>query len=296
MITAHPGLPEFDYVKMESLEKTSRFLVEHNGESRLIMGGTDVFVRMRDGIWKEKYLIDVKDLVGRNVINFDKNSGLSISAATTMNQVAKSDLVIKYYPLLSDAANTVASYQLRNRATLIGNICNSSPAGDTIGAALVFDAKLKVFNENGSRYEPLNTFFKGPGKNTLKCGDIVTEFEIPIPPDNAKGSYLKLGRNKTGDLAIVGVTVLGYPDKSKRSGYGFRIAVASVAATPVIPKEAEEILANNPISEDTINKAAEATMNASSPIDDTRGTAKYRQMMVRNLTRKGIKEVLEKLA
>ena len=162
--------------------------------------------------------------------------------------------------------------------------------------ALVFDAKLKVFNANGSRYEPLSTFFKGPGKNTLVCGDIVTGIEIPIPPDNAKGTYLKLGRNKTGDLAIVGVTVLGYPDKSKKSGYSFRIAIASAAAIPIVPKEAEDILSNNVISEDIINKAAEAAMNASSPIDDTRGTAKYRQMMVRNLTSKGIKEVLEKLA
>ena len=295
MITAHPGLPEFDYIKFDSLEKSSEFLIEHKGESRMLMGGTDVFVRMRDGVWNEKFLVDVKDLVGRNKISFANNKGITISAATTMNQVASSELIKKHYPLLSEAANSVASYQLRNRATLVGNICNSSPAGDTIGACLVFDAKLNIFGPNGKRTEPIYGFFKGPGKNTLECGEIVTSIELPVPPNNAYGRYIKLGRNKTGDLAIVGVTVLGYPNNNNSSNFSFRIAIASVAATPVVPKEAEDILASNPISEEIISSAAAAAMNASSPIDDTRGSARYRKMMVRNLTAKGIEEVYKKL-
>ena len=138
-----PGLPEFDYIQPASLEEASQFLAQHNGDARVMMGGTDTFVRMRDGFWQEKYIVDVKNLPGMHDIIFDPQTGLTIGAAVTMNQVTTSAKEQKYYPLLGQAAHTVASYQLRNRATLVGNICNASPAGDTIGACMLLDGVLK---------------------------------------------------------------------------------------------------------------------------------------------------------
>ncbi len=288
MITAHPVLPEFDYIKPSGLKEASQFLAEHAGEARVFMGATDTIVRMRDGFWKDKYLVDVKQLEGMNVIRFDPASGLEIGAAASMNKVIASPEVQQYYPLLAQAGESVASYQLRSRATIAGNICNASPAGDTIGSCLAYGGSLRVHGVDGFRVEPLATFFKAPGKTALKPGDIVTAVLLPLPPKDHVGKYLKLGRNKVGDLAIVGVTVLAYPDASVASGYRFRIALASVAATPVMPEKAAAILAEKAISEATIDEAADAAMDSVKPIDDVRGTARYRKLMVRNLTRRGI--------
>jgi len=197
---------------------------------------------------------------------------------------------------LAEAAHTVASYQLRTRATIVGNICNASPAGDTVGACIVLNGSLRVHGVDGLRLEPLSTFFLGPGKTVLKPGDIVTAILFPIPPKGSAGKYLKLGRNTLSDLAIVGVTAFGYADGETPSGYRFRLALASVAPTPLAPKEAEVILAEELITEATIEKAAEAAMNACNPIDDVRGGARYRKLMVRNLTKKAVTEVWEQIA
>jgi carbon-monoxide dehydrogenase medium subunit len=293
MITAHPGLPEFDYIKPTTLEEASTFLAQHVGEARAFIGGTDTFVRMRDGAWQDKYLVDVKGLPRMNELKFDPAGGLTVGAAVNMNRLIASPEINEHYPVLAEAAHTVASYQLRTRATIAGNICNASPAGDTIGACLVLDAKLHVHGIDGKRIEHLRAFFKGPGKTVLKAGDLVTAVEFPIPPQGAQGKYIKLGRNAIGDLAIVGVTAFGHPDGTVASGYRFFVALASVAPTPLMPDMS--LLSERPITEDTINEAAEFAMNAVTPIDDVRGSARYRKLMVRNLTRKALSEVWEKL-
>jgi carbon-monoxide dehydrogenase medium subunit len=295
MLTAYPGLPEFDYLKPKSLSEASQFLAEHPRDARPFMGGTDVFVRMRDGHWTDNYLVDVKGLDGTDDLSFDPSGGLTLGAAVNMNRTIASPAVNEHYPLLVEATRTVASYQLRTRATIAGNICNASPAGDTTGACLALDARLRVHGVSGVREEPLSTFFTGPGQTVLRPGDIVTAILFPIPPRGAQGRYIKLGRNALSDLAIVGVTALGYPDGSARSGFRFRLALASVAPVPLVPAEAEAILADGPLSEAAIDHAAEAAMNAAAPIDDVRGSARYRRLMVRSLTRKAVAEVWERL-
>jgi carbon-monoxide dehydrogenase medium subunit len=293
MITAHPGLPEFDYIKPTTLEEASAFLAQHPGEARAFIGGTDTFVRMRDGAWRDKYLVDVKGLPGMNGLKFDPARGLTVGAAVNLNRLIASPEVNEHYPVLAEAAHTVASYQLRTRATIAGNACNASPAGDTIGAGLVYDAKLHVHGVDGDRVEALRAFFKGPGKTVLNAGDIVTAVEFPLPPQGAQGKYLKLGRNAIGDLAIVGVTAFGYP-AGTHSGYRFLVALASVAPTPLLLDVA--LLSEKPISEATIDEAAELAMNSVKPIDDVRGSARYRSLMVRNMTRKALTDVWEKLS
>jgi carbon-monoxide dehydrogenase medium subunit len=293
MITAHPGLPEFDYIKPTTLEEASTFLAQHIGEARPFIGGTDTFVRMRDGAWQDKYLVDVKGLPGMNDLKFDPARGLTVGAAVNMNRLIASPEVNEHYPVLAEAAHTVASYQLRTRATIAGNICNASPAGDTVGACLVLDAKVHVHGVDGERVDALRTFFKGPGKTVLKPGDIVTAVELPIPPKGAQGKYIKLGRNAIGDLAIVGVTAFGYPDGAAASGYRFFVALASVAPTPLMPDMS--LLSDRPITPELIDEAANVAMNSVKPIDDVRGSARYRSLMVRNMTRKALLDVWEKL-
>lgn len=293
--TPTPGLPGFDYVKPASLAEASRFLAEHPAEARPLTGGTDTFVRMRDGAWKPKFVVDVKQLEGMNEITFDPQTGLTIGAAVSMNRVIASAEVNAHYSVLAEAARTVASYQLRTRATIVGNLCNASPAGDTTGPCLALGGVLHVHGVDGTRTEPLSTFFLGPGKTKLQPGDIVTAISFPLPPKHYAAEYIKLGRNKIGDLAIVGVTALGYPDDTAASGYRFRMALASVAPVPLVPTKAEAILATEAITETSIETAAQAAMDACNPISDTRGSARYRKLMVRNLVKKAVSEVFEQI-
>jgi carbon-monoxide dehydrogenase medium subunit len=295
MSDAHPGLPEFDYLKPESLADASQFMVEHAGEARVLLGGTDMFVRIRDGVWKEKYVVDVKGLEGMNDISFDPSSGLTVGAAVSMNRVSAFPAVKEHYDVLAQAVDSVASYQLRTRATIVGNICNASPAGDTIGACLLLDGVLNVHGVDGVRQEPLSSFFVGPGDTVLDLGDIVTSIRLPEPSEDLVGVYMKHGRNKASDLSIVGVTAIGYPDTSLSSGHRIRLALASVAPTPLVVDEVETIFSEKPMNEETIEEAARAAMEAAKPIDDVRSSARYRKMMTRNLSRRALLEIHAKL-
>lgn len=294
-MNALPRLPEFDYVRPDTIAQASHFLVTHPGEARPFMGGTDLFVQMRDRVYEAKYLVDVKCLAGMNDISYDRSEGLIIGAAVNMNRVVAFPKVEEHYPILAEAAQSVASYQLRSRATIVGNICNASPAGDTIGVCLLLDGVLNIYGENGMRQEPLKHFFYGPRATALKQGDIVTSVQFPVPPVGSLGRYLKLGRNRISDLAIVGVTVIGYPDSSAASGYRMRIALASVAPIPLVVDRVDSILAESPITEETLAIAAQAAMDACRPIDDVRGSARYRKYMVRNLALRALREVWREL-
>jgi len=293
MLNPHPGLPEFDYIKPNSLLEASQFLSTHAGEARPLMGGTDIFVRMRDGDWKDKYLVDIKWLDGMNDLSYDPSSGLTIGASVNMNRVIAFPAVQEHYPMLAQAAYKVASYQLRTRATIVGNICNASPAGDTTGMCILLGGVLNVHGIDGMRQVPLKTFFLGPGKSVLQAGDIVTSIHFPLPPAGLAGKYLKLGRNKASDLAIVGVSVVGYPTNDTASGVRMMIALASVAPVPLVVDQVEKILAESPITDQTLTHAAQAAMDACNPIDDVRGSARYRKMMARNLSLKALREVWE---
>ncbi len=270
-------------------------LLKSDGQARLFMGGTDVLVRLRDGAISPKALIDVKHLPGMTDVRFSKRGGLVIGGAVNMNCLARHPAVVEHYPLLVEALNSVASYQLRTRATMGGNLCNASPAADTAPAALVLNAVMVVHGRRGERCIPVRDFFLGPGKTALRPGEFLLRIEIPPQPKGAVGCYMKLGRNAHGDLAIVGVAALGYPDRKAASGYRFRIALASVAPTPLRVPSAEAILADAPLTPEVIESAAEAAMEAAKPIDDVRSSAAYRKAMVKVLTRRAVSKVWEEL-
>jgi carbon-monoxide dehydrogenase medium subunit len=289
----HPGLPLFDYIRPATPDDVPRLLLEHGEVARLLMGGTDLLVRMRDGMLRPKVVVDVKHLPGMREIR--DGDGLTIGAAVTMNEVARHPAVRKHYGVLAQAAESVASYQLRNRATLGGNLCNASPAADTAPAVLVLEGQLVLLGPDGERAVPAGDFFLDPGKSCLQPGEFLTAIRLPPPPEKAAGVYIKLGRNRAGDLAIAGVAVLGFPDATTVSDYRFRIALASVAPVPLRAEKAEQVLTGTLPGEDTFAQAAAEAMRASSPIDDIRASAAYRRAMVRNLTYRALGEVWDEL-
>jgi CO/xanthine dehydrogenase FAD-binding subunit len=293
-VFARPGLPDFDYVRPETAEEVVRLLHEEGGAARLLMGGTDLFPNLRNGIFRPRLVIDVKALPGMRAVAFDPNRGLTVGAAVTMNELAQNQQVQTYYPLLAQAAVSVASYQIRNRATLGGNLCNASPCADTAPACLVMGAEMAVLGPSGNRLLPAVTFFQGPGRTALQRGEFLTTIHFPPPPPQGAARYLKLGRSRIGDLSLVGVAILGYLD-GNGGGHHFRIGLGSVAPTAIRAVEAEAFLDAHPASEEGFGAAAERAMAASNPITDVRGTADYQRAMVRTLTLRGLREVWAQL-
>lgn len=287
---ARPGLPAFDYVRPSTADQVISLLQEHGAAAKLLMGGTDLFPGLRDGVFRPRVVVDVKHLPGLRALTYEEETGLTIGAAVTMNQLASHPDVKAYYPLLAEAANTVASYQIRNRATLGGNLCNASPCADTSPASLLLQTELLLCGPEGERSVPAGRFFLGPGQTALQPGELLTTLRIPPPPARPAARYLKLGRCKAGDLSLVGVAVLGYPAETV-SGVRFLIGLGSVAPVPLRALEAEELLAKHSPGEQTFARAADATAGVARPITDVRGSAGYQQAMVRTLTLRGLRDV-----
>jgi len=292
---ARPGLPDFEYMKADSAQDVFCLLEEKGAEVKLLMGGTDLFVQMRDRNESPGILLDLKYLPGMKEISYDKKKGITIGAAVTLNQISAHPDVKKHFQILSQSANTVGNYQLRNRATMGGNICNASPSADMAPAALVLEGEVSLSGPGGERVMALDQFWVGPGKTALKNNEFLTAVHFPNPPAGAVGRYLKLGRSKMGDLAIVGVAVLGYPDSEVPAGIRFRIGINSTAPTAYRVHRVEELLAQAPLSDEILRKASGEAMKISAPIEDVRATALYQKKMVNNLTFKGLKEVWSQL-
>ena len=297
MQTPTPGLPEFEYARPTSWAEASQLL--GGGEPGLavpVMGGTDAFVQMRARSIQPRLVVDVKHLPGMRDIAYDPESGLKVGAAATMNQIAGHAEVQAHYPLLAQAARSVGYYQLRNRATIGGNLCNASPCADTSLATLVLDGVLLLRSEGGERQVPTAQFFLGPGETALRPGELMAAIQFPAPPGGAAGQYLKLGRTRLGDLAIVGVAVWGHPDPTAASGYRFRIGLGAVAPVVLRATAAEELLAGHPPGERSFALAAESAVEQAQPMSDVRASATYRSAMVRSLTLRGLRQVWETLS
>ena len=284
----------FEYIKPSSPAEASAILAAEGSAARILQGGTDLIIRMRGDFIHPKIVVDLKGLPGMRDVAFNPDDGLILGAAVTMNEVATHPAILAHYRMLADACETVGSYQLRNRATIGGSVCNASPAGDSIPALLCYDATAVIYNPAGERRLPLFDFFRGPGKTDLKPGEFLQALELPAPPAGAVGIYNKLGRTKVGDIAVIGVGVLGWPQRSNPSGSAWRIALASVGPTPLLAPTAEALLAQE-TDDLAVDAAAAAVMNACRPIDDVRASGAYRQAMVRVLARRAIEVVLAHL-
>ena len=290
-----PRLPEFEYVRLDTLEQTTQFLKTHPGEAYPFLGGTDLLVGMRDRRKHPKYLVDLKHLDGLNTRQFDPSFGLTIGASTTLNQLIGDKDVQAHYPILCQAAKQVGGYQLRNRATLVGNISTASPCGDPIGPSLVYHGQAYIIGPTGERYLPLEDFFLGPGKVALEEGEIVHSITLPPPPAQNKGVYLCHGRNNLSDLAIAAVTVLAFPDDSASSGYRFRITLSAVSPTVIAVEEAQELLSGEIIETAAFEKSAQVAKEVCKPIDDIRSSSDYRRELIYALTLRALIQTWEAL-
>jgi xanthine dehydrogenase FAD-binding subunit len=284
-------LPKFDYFAPQTLQETFELLEEHGKDTKLLAGGTDLIVSLRAREQSPKSVIDIKGVKELHELSFDEKRGLAVGAAVNLNKLIHYDAVSKNYPLLNEAVSTIGDYEIRNRATLVGNICNGSPAADSAPALLVLDANVNIVNQKGKRAVPVREFHTGVKKTVLTSNELVTSISVPTPPKGYKGGYLKGRRTVGEDLAVVGVGGLVTP--GSKGGKSVRLAYASVAPTPIRALEAEKVFESNKPLDDLLDQAMPIVRKTVSPISDVRGGKDYRMNLVEVLTRRLLRQLWE---
>jgi len=262
-------LSKFDYVKPQLLTEALSFLEQNEG-TKILAGGTDLMIILRHNAEIPKHILDIKGISETNRLEYRANDGIFIGASITVNQIAESKLIQNKYPALVQAANSLASYQLRNRATLVGNICNASPGADLAGPLMVYDAVVHIASRLGTRKVNINSFFTGVKKTVLKINEIVIGVSLPEVSEGDNSIFLKQARIKGHDLAIVGVSARITASKK------IRLSMTAVAATPISIVKLEETLSNQPLTSELAAMAENEIRNIIRPISDVRSSAQYR--------------------
>jgi carbon-monoxide dehydrogenase medium subunit len=279
----------FDYYKPKDFDEAFALLSTPSKVVYPYAGGTDFIPMTRDGVWKCDAVVDIKGLPGMKEIQ-ETPEGLFVGAAVRMNDIASSAIIRSHWDILAQGAGSVGSEQIRNRATLGGNMVTASPCADTPPALCVLNASVIIRNASGERRVSTAEFFKWVRKTAVQPGDILVGVIIPRPAEGAYGSYVKLSRRKGSDLSLVSVAAFTYPN-GKASNW--KLALGAVAPIPMRASEAEAILEES-TDEEHIARAAKAASDASKPISDVRSSEKYRKLMVANMTKRAVRMTLER--
>ena len=280
-------MKEIDYLAPETLENTLEILSIRGEEARIIAGGTDLIPRIRSGLLKPSLLIDPR-LLSLDYIRLDNNM-IRIGACTTHTDILESGILAKHLPLLGETAREIAGPPVRNRGTIGGNLVNASPAADFAAPLLVFDAELVLKRRGSERTVPIDGFFSGPGKTIMTSDEIITEINVPLLPYGTGTKFIKLGKRKAMAISVVSVAVSITIDDNETISDA-RIALGSVAPTPIRTKSAEAFLLVNPPNNDIFAEAGEIAASESSPISDIRASDSYRKKMVSVLTKRALIE------
>jgi CO/xanthine dehydrogenase FAD-binding subunit len=274
-------LQDLQYIKPNTLEDALEIMGKNGKDARILAGGTDIIIALKDKMISCKFLVDIKGIKELQELSYSDSEGLIIGAAVCLNEVINFEPVYNKYQILADAAKTLANSLLRNRATLVGNICNSSPGGDMLPAALVLEGVAHIRSMDGTRVVPLKEFFLGVKKNVLAANEIITK--IVFPRTSGYGKYLKKSRIKGHDLAQI--SVAGFINENG----SLKFALGAVGPTPMLvegfKEYTKEEIKNN--KQEIIDKI----MKEISPIDDVRATKSYRLAMAAYLTNKILEEL-----
>ena len=277
-----------DYWEPNDLWETVAMLSQAGESVKLLAGGTDLLVRMKRKQVNCTGIINLKKLPGLDQIVFDGQT-LRIGALTKISGVVENETIKEYFPILATAARSLGTPQIRNLATVGGNLCNASPAADVVPALLVYGACLQISGVQGTREITLDKFLLGPGQTALAKGEIVTAIELVPPVTDARGVFIKHGKRKSHEIAIVNLAVLLEPNQDNTSVAAAKIALGAVASTAIRVRQAEEALTNQKADENLWELAAAEAMAAVDPIDDVRSTAGYRKQMAGVLTKRALR-------
>ncbi len=279
-------MKSFDFFQPTTLAEASRLFSQE--DAQLLAGGTDLIIGMKALSEMPESVISLEKIDGLSGIAVDANDGISIGAMTKVREIERSADIQKDYTALAEGAAEIGSIQIRNLATLGGNIAHASPAADTVAGLLALDAQIDIANAGGERTVPIHALFTGPGQTVLGPGEIITRFRLTAP---ASGShYIKHKIREVMDLAFIGVAAA--VDMDNDTITDARIGLAAVAPTPIRATEAEELLKGESLSDTLLLQAGEAAAAACSPISDLRCSAEHRRKMVYVLTKRTVEEAV----
>jgi CO/xanthine dehydrogenase FAD-binding subunit len=281
----------FTYLRPASIEETVRLLAEHGPDARLLAGGTDLLIRLRDGSLQPTVVIDTKRIGDLQPRLHVADGHLTVSATAVMTDLVGDAVVRRLFPALAEAAVVVGSVQIRNRATLAGNVCNASPAADTIPALLIYEAVAVVAGVDGERRLPVDDLFVRSGLTTLARGEFITAFELPLPTRRAGSVHLRRTRRRGHDLAAVTLACANDEDGVTRLAYG------SLGPRPVLAVDRSGTLAD-PASPEASRSAVLGEMLAGAAPSPTsmRAGPTYRLAMLGVLAQRGLATAATRLA
>ncbi len=278
---------DFEYVKPDSLDDAVELLGRTG--ARVLAGGTDLVPWLRDDLIEPTLLVDIKSIPGLAEISLG-GTRMRIGALITFSDLIASPIVAEHVPMIAEMAGQVASTGVRNRATIVGNLCSAVPSLDAAPALMVYDGAVEVTGPDGERLIPLEDWFVGPRSTRLRAGEVATGITLTLPMGGHGGAFLKLSRYAGEDLAQANLAVLMTADLS------YRLAFGAVAPTPVRAHRIEATLAGRDVDESLLEAAAQLVTGEIAPITDIRATAEYRTHMCRVMLRRGLPAARERLA
>jgi carbon-monoxide dehydrogenase medium subunit len=285
------NMKPFDYFSPTTLDDATRILDDYGADARCLAGGTDLLIRMKRKQWTPPAVVNLKRIAGLRDIAL--NGELRLGPLVTLNDLIGSPLVREKFTVLAHTASRMAGVQVRNLATVGGNLSNASPAADLAPPLIALNARAVIVGKGGERVVPLDEFFVGVGKSVLAPDEILRE--ILVPRDELlRASYVKLEHREAMDIAIASVAVslkIPHPKIQTPRCADARIVLGAVAPTPLRAKRAESILRGIEVTAEHIAEAARVAAEEAKPIDDVRGSAWYRREMVEVLTRRQLMEI-----
>ena len=282
-------LREFNYLEPSTLAEVLSLLDQYNGKAKILAGGTDLIIQMKQKKLTPKYVINLKKISGLDYIEYN-GQWLRIGPLVTHSMVANSQVIQKNFPMLVDACLAVGVPQTRNRGTLAGNLCNASPSADTPPPLIALGAKLKMESSEGERVMNVEDFFSGPFATVLKNREMLTEIKIPSSPKRSGGAYLWVPKITAIDETLVGVGVLLTLNSDKRCTEA-RIGLGSVGPAPVRAYKTEEFLKGKRIEPELFAKAGEVAASEASP----RSREDYRREMIKVFVKRALGQALRKI-
>jgi carbon-monoxide dehydrogenase medium subunit len=282
----------FDYVAATSIDHAVT-LLSQDVQTRVLAGGTDLIVQLREYRLAADVVIDIKHIPEVNELTYDPDGGLTIGAAVSCLRIRDASAA-QLYPGLLDAVSLIGGIQIQARATLGGNLVNASPAADSIPALIVHNATCEIAGPKGTRRVPVESFCTAPGKTVLQPGEFLLRLHISPPADGFGAAYLRFIPRNEMDIAVVGVGASVMLDNTGTVFRSARIALGAVAPVPILAAEAGEYLTGAPVSDEAIDHAAQLAAEVTRPITDVRGSAAQRKHLSRVLTVRALKRAIER--
>ena len=280
------ALQNFQYAAPTTVDDAIQALSEHGEQAKMLAGGTDIIVQLREGMCEADAVIDIKRIEELMQLEYSSRVGLQLGAGVPCWKIYQHAELSVAYPALVDATRIIGGWQIQSRASVGGNLCNASPAADTIPTLIAHNAVCHIAGPQGRRSLPVEQFCAAPGRNILQPGEILVALTFPPPLPKASSAYERFIPRNEMDIAAAGAASWVQLDDTGERIVKARIALGAVAPTPIFAQEASSWLVGQPVNDETFVEAGEIAKKVASPIDDMRGTREYRVHLVGVLTKR----------